>query len=79
MCLQQTFFDKGADRVIPVRMVSCFFPRSFLNRRSPWVLDGFTGQSPGMWTNKVGHFYPGGAGSAREVGKSLTRGWEAAG
>ena len=33
-------------------------------------LDCFTGQSPGMWTKRVGHFYPGGPGIAREMAKS---------
>ena len=51
---------------------SYFLPRFFLNRRSHWVLDCFTGQSPGM------HFYPGGPGNAREVAKSKP-GSEAAG
>ena len=47
-----------------------FFVRSFLDRRSLWRLDCFTGQSPGMWTKRVGHFYPGGPGIAREMAKS---------
>ena len=30
-----------------------FFSRSFLDRRSLWLLDCFTGQSPGIWTKRA--------------------------
>ena len=35
-----------------------------------WLLDSFNKQSPGMWTNRVGHFYPCQSGIAKELAKS---------
>ena len=46
-----------------------FFPAPFWTAEVSG-LDCFTGQSPGRWTKRVGHFYPGGPGIAREMAKS---------
>ena len=43
-----------------------FSPRSVLNTQRDWVLNCVTEQSPGIWTKNIGHFYPGGPGSAEE-------------
>ena len=47
-----------------------FFPPAPFWTAEVSGLDCFTGQSPGMWTKRVGHFYPGGPGIAREMAKS---------
>ena len=55
----------------PGSLIVCFFffPAPFWTAEVSG-LDCFTGQSPGMWTKRVGHFYPGGPGIAREMAKS---------
>ena len=64
-------------------MRAFFFSRSFLDRRSLWLLDCFTGQSPGIWTKRAATSIPvapalqGRWPSPSQ--SSLTRGWEAAG
>ena len=54
---------------------SVFFSSApLLNRRSLWLSDGFTGQSPGTGRN-VGHFHPGGSGIARELEVGAGSSW----